>query len=85
MAKGNKKNTEVTETVEVNEVTETVENTDKVKDPKPKVEKSNLNEKERFEIILLASSKLVKVDTTKKVSGNVANVLINKGFAKLKN
>lgn len=43
-----------------------------------------LNEKEVFTIILLADSKLVKVDTEKKVSGNVANSLIKKGFAKLK-
>jgi len=44
----------------------------------------SLNEKEVFTIILLASSKLVKVDTEKKVSGNIANILIKKGFAKLK-
>lgn len=43
-----------------------------------------LNEKEVFTIVLLASSKLVKVDTEKKVSGNIANILIKKGFAKLK-
>jgi hypothetical protein len=44
-----------------------------------------LNEKEVYQIILLSSSNLVKVDTEKKVSGNVANALIKKGFAKLKN
>lgn len=43
-----------------------------------------LNEKKVFTIILLASSKLVKVDTEKEVSGNIANILIKKGFAKLK-
>lgn len=48
------------------------------------VEKSEINEKTVVEIILLASSKMVKIDTVKKVSGSIANVLINKGFAKLK-
>ena len=43
-----------------------------------------LNEKKVFTIILFASSKLVKVDTEKEVSGNIANILIKKGFAKLK-
>lgn len=70
MAKGNKKNTEVIDEIIVE---------------KQVVETSEINEKQVVEIILLASSKQVKEDTVKKVSGNVANVLINKGFAKLKN
>ena len=70
MAKGNKKNTDVID-----------DNTNE----KSVVETSEINEKSVVEIVLLASSKLVKEDTVKKVSGNVANVLINKGFAKLKN
>lgn len=36
-------------------------------------------------IIFLANGKDVKEDIEKKVSGNVANILINKGLAKLKN
>lgn len=70
MAKGNKKNTEVIDEIVVE---------------KQVVETSEINEKQVVEIILLSSSKQVKEDTVKKVSGNVANVLINKGFAKLKN
>lgn len=80
MAKGNKKNTEVIETVE-----SSVENTEVIETKEHSIEKSNLDEKTRVNIVLLASSKLVKVDTDKRVSGSVANVLINKGFAKLKN
>ena len=49
------------------------------------LEYSNISEKEVVTIILLASSKQVKEDTEKEVSGNIANILINKGFAKLKN
>lgn len=36
-------------------------------------------------IIFLANGKDVKEDIEKKVSGNVANILINKGLVKLKN
>ena len=49
------------------------------------VEVSNIPEKSVVKIIMLASSKQVKEDTEKEVSGNIANILINKGFAKLKN
>jgi hypothetical protein len=49
------------------------------------IEVSNIPEKSIVNIILFASSRLVNEDTEKEVSGNVANILINKGFAKLKN
>lgn len=49
------------------------------------VEVSNIPENSVVIIIVLASSKQVIEDTEKKVSGNIANILINKGFAKLKN
>lgn len=48
-------------------------------------EVSSIPEKEVVKIIMLASSKQVIEDTEKEVSGNIANILINKGFAKLKN
>lgn len=43
-----------------------------------------LDEKKNFDIILFSTSGMVKNDTQKNVSGSVANVLIKKGFAKLK-
>lgn len=45
---------------------------------------SNIPEKAVVIIVLLVSSGFVKEDTEKEVSGNIANNLINKGFAKLK-
>ena len=49
------------------------------------VETSNIPENSVVTIIFLANGKDVKEDIEKKVSGNVANILINKGLAKLKN
>lgn len=49
------------------------------------VEVSNISEKSIVKIILFANGKDVKEDIEKEVSGNIANILINKGFAKLKN
>jgi len=49
------------------------------------VEVSNIPSNEKVTIILLASSGQVKEDSEKLVGGELANVLINKGFAKLKN
>lgn len=44
-----------------------------------------LDEKKSYDVVLLPISKMVRVETEKKVSGNIANILIKKGFAKLKN
>jgi len=56
-----------------------------IEQPTENVEISNIPEREVVTIIMLASSKQVIEDTEKEVSGNIANILINKGFAKLKN
>lgn len=54
------------------------------KQKEAEIEIKSLDEKSEFEITLFASSGFVKKDTIKKVSGNVANALIKKGFAELK-
>ena len=46
---------------------------------------SEIPSNEKVTIILLASSGQVKEDSEKVVGGELANILINKGFAKLKN
>lgn len=46
---------------------------------------SEIHSNEKVTIILLASSGQVKEDSEKVVGGELANTLINKGFAKLKN
>lgn len=46
---------------------------------------SEVPSNEKVTIILLASSGQVKEDSEKVVGGDLANTLINKGFAKLKN
>jgi len=45
---------------------------------------SEIPSNEKVTIILLASSGQVKEDSEKVVGGELANILINKGFAKLK-
>jgi len=59
------------------------EKTETIIDTPQKVEMI-FDDKKTYEITMLKSSGFVRVDTDKKVSGSVANVLINKGFATLK-
>lgn len=58
---------------------ETEQSNDKV------VEVSTIESNDKVVVILLASSGQVKEDSEKTVGGHLANILINKGFAKLKN
>lgn len=48
------------------------------------VEVLDLDDKKSFKIILLPISGMVRKETEKEVSGNVAKILIKKGFARLK-
>jgi hypothetical protein len=48
------------------------------------VEVLDLDDKKEFKIILLPISGMVKKETEKEVGGNIAKVLIKKGFARLK-
>lgn len=62
--------------------TEDIEQTVEIINP---IEVSEILEKSVVTIIFFANGKDIKEDIEKKVSGNIANILINKGLAKLKN
>jgi hypothetical protein len=79
MEKATKKATKKVKEVKTVETIKT-----EVKNENVFVEVLDLDDKKSFKIILLPISGMVKKETEKEVSGNVAKILIKKGFARLK-